>query len=99
MTCPKHASFRLLTATTRGSHGLINKEVDLVSHPVVGLALLVGYTEKFPKALGLECVCDIGKIWYLGKFSVRFFASVKLRGVVYVRGARVQQTFRPHSKH
>ena len=31
-----------------------HKEVDLVKHPVVGLALLVGDTEKFPKALGFN---------------------------------------------
>ena len=30
------------------------KEVDLVPHPVVGLVLQVGDTEKFPQALGFE---------------------------------------------
>ena len=29
-----------------------HKEVDLAPHPVVGLALQVGDTEKFPHALG-----------------------------------------------
>ena len=29
------------------------KEVDLAPHPVVGLVLQVGDTEKFPQALGL----------------------------------------------
>ena len=31
-----------------------NKEVDLAPHPVVGLALQVEDTEKFPQALGFE---------------------------------------------
>ena len=30
-----------------------HKEVDLAPHPVVGLVLQVGDTEKFPQALGL----------------------------------------------
>ena len=29
-------------------------EVDLAPHPVVGPVLQVGYTEKFPQALGVE---------------------------------------------
>ena len=32
----------------------IHKEVDLAPHPVVGLVLHVGDTEKFPHALGFE---------------------------------------------
>ena len=31
-----------------------HKEVDLAPHPVVGLVLQVGDTEKFPQALGYE---------------------------------------------
>ena len=33
-----------------------HKEVDLAPHPVVGLVLQVGDTEKFPHALGFESV-------------------------------------------
>ena len=52
MTCPKQASFCLLTVARRSSCG--PKEVDLAPHPVVGLVLQVGDTEKFPQALGYE---------------------------------------------
>ena len=31
-----------------------NKEVDLSLHPIVGLVLQVGDTEKFPNTLGFE---------------------------------------------
>ena len=41
-----------------------HKEVDLASHPVVGLVLQVGDAEKLPQALGLESLdpfLDAGK--------------------------------------
>ena len=52
MTCPNHASFRLLTIANfffLWTH----KEVDLAPLPVVGLVLQIG-DAKFPHALGFE---------------------------------------------
>ena len=52
VTCPNHASFHLLTlpeevpADPQGS--------SFAWHPVVGLVLQVGDTEKFPNTLGFE---------------------------------------------
>ena len=64
LTCPTHASFRLLTVARRvpGTH----KEVDLTPHPVVGLVLKVGDAEKFPRHL-------VSKAWIL--FFLSFFLS------------------------
>ena len=53
VTCPNHASPRLLTVTGRGSYGHTRK-VDLGPHPVVCLSLQVQDAEKFPHALGFE---------------------------------------------
>ena len=51
MTCPNHASFRLLIVARRGSRGPTN---NLALHPVVNLVLQVGDMEKFPHALSFE---------------------------------------------
>ena len=62
MTCPKQASFCLLTVARRSSCG--PKEVDLAPHPVVGLVLQVGDTEKFSQALdfeGLDIIFRVSK--------------------------------------
>ena len=53
MTCPSHASFRLLTVARRGSWGSTGK-FDLAPHPVVGVVLQVEDAETFPLALGFE---------------------------------------------
>ena len=52
MTCPNHASFRLLTVAGKGSCG--PKEVDLAPQPVVGPWLQTGDAEKFSQGLSFE---------------------------------------------
>ena len=39
-----------------------HKEVDLASHPVVGLVLQVGDTEKFPQELGFESLDPVFRV-------------------------------------
>ena len=56
MTCPNHASFPPLTVARRGSCGPTRKLIGLAPHPVVGLVLQTGDAEKFPQALGFECL-------------------------------------------
>ena len=46
VTCPNHASFRLLTVS-RKKFLWTHKEVDLASRPVVGLVLQAEDTENF----------------------------------------------------
>ena len=37
-------------------------EIDLAKHPVVGLALQEGGTEKFPQALGFEILYPLFRV-------------------------------------
>ena len=55
MACdvPKPRKFQSLDSCQR-RFTWIHKEVDLAPHPVIGLVLQVGDTEKFPHALGFE---------------------------------------------
>ena len=53
VTCPSHASFRLLTVVRRGSCGPTRKVTLL--RPIDGVVLQVADTKKFPQALGFGC--------------------------------------------
>ena len=44
-----------------------HKEVDLAPHPVVGLVLQVGDTEKFPQALGYKSLDSFFRVSKLGQ--------------------------------
>ena len=54
VTCPNHASFRLLIESCQKRLLWTHKEVDLAPHLVVGLVLQVGETEKFSHTLRFE---------------------------------------------
>ena len=62
VTCPSHASFRLLTVARRGSCGF-HKEVGLGPHPVVGIVLQIEDAKKFPQALGFESLDRFFQSW------------------------------------
>ena len=53
VTCPNHASFRLLTVARKDSGGLTRKLI-LLRTQSVDCVLPVGDTEKFPHALGFK---------------------------------------------
>ena len=59
-TCPKHASFRFLTCCQKRFLWTL-KKVDLAAHPVVGLVLQVGETEKCPGFESLDPFFRVSK--------------------------------------
>ena len=65
MTCLNHASFCLLTVAKRGACEP-TRQLILLCTQLLGLVLQVRGAEKFPQALGFECLGPLFEVSQLG---------------------------------